>query len=130
LNWKVVSHELIYAGRRVRLVVAQTSASAATGTGIAPVAEDGKPLAAWRAALRHDFNQPADGHQGHKELLLGALSPTDSIAAKIEQIDRSADRAQQRSTANCRLQPFGKSSSRKYINLNPLSKRWGKPWPA
>jgi len=78
--------------------------------------------------VAHDFNNLLMVIKGHTELLLGALSPTDSIARKIEQIDRSADRA---TTLTRQLLAFSrcKSSSRKSSISILLSKRWASSCP-
>ncbi len=43
--------------------------------------------------VAHDFNNMLMVIKGHTELLVECLPPTENIARKIQQIDRSADRA-------------------------------------
>jgi CheY-like chemotaxis protein len=66
--------------------------------------------------------------KGHTELLLGVLSPTDSIARKIEQIDRSADRA---TTLTRQLLAFSRLQvlQPQIINLNSVVEEMGKLLP-
>src|SRR6267143_1395688 len=62
---ETISHELEYAGKRVRLV----------------------------GGVAHDFNNLLMVIKGHTELLLNVLPPSEHYSRKIEQIDRAADRA-------------------------------------
>ena len=85
---EMISHELIHAGQRVRLVVAQDiSERQASGSAVAAGAEDGSG-GRLAGGVAHDFNNLLMVIKGHTELLLDALSPTDAMARKIEQIDQ------------------------------------------
>ena len=90
---EIISHELVYAGRRVRLVVAQDISERRHLELQLRQSQKMEAVGRLAGGVAHDFNNLLMVIKGHTELLLGALSPTDSIARKIEQIDRSADRA-------------------------------------
>jgi CheY-like chemotaxis protein len=78
--------------------------------------------------VAHDFNNLLMVIKGHTELLLGALSPTDAMARKIEQIDRSADRA---TTLTRQLLAFSRLQvlQPQVINLNSVVEEMGKLLP-
>jgi len=78
--------------------------------------------------VAHDFNNLLMVIKGHTELLLGALTPGDSIARKIEQIDRSADRA---TTLTRQLLAFSRLQvlQPQIINLNSVVEEMGKLLP-
>jgi CheY-like chemotaxis protein len=78
--------------------------------------------------VAHDFNNLLMVIKGHTELLLNALPPSDSIARKIEQIDRSADRA---TTLTRQLLAFSRLQvlQPQVINLNSVVEEMGKLLP-
>jgi nitrogen-specific signal transduction histidine kinase/ActR/RegA family two-component response regulator len=78
--------------------------------------------------VAHDFNNLLMVIKGHTELLLGALEPAQPMMRKIEQIDRSADRA----TALTRqLLAFSRMQvlQPQVINLNAIIDEMGKLLP-
>jgi len=89
----VISHKLEYAGRGVRLVVAQDVSERQILEGQLRQAQKMEAIGRLAGGVAHDFNNLLMVIKGHTELLLNVLPPTDSVARKIEQIDRSADRA-------------------------------------
>jgi len=78
--------------------------------------------------VAHDFNNLLMVIKGHTELLLNVLPPAEQVARKIEQIDRSADRA----TALTRqLLAFSRRQvlQPQIINLNSIVHEMGKLLP-
>src|SRR6516162_9098316 len=78
--------------------------------------------------VAHDFNNLLMVIKGHTELLLNALEPSEQITRKIEQIDRSADRA----TALTRqLLAFSRMQvlQPQILNLNTIIEEMGKLLP-
>jgi two-component system cell cycle sensor histidine kinase/response regulator CckA len=78
--------------------------------------------------VAHDFNNLLMVIKGHTELLLSVLAPSDAITRKIEQIDRSADRAAaltRQLLAFSRLQVL----QPQIINLNSIVEEMGKLLP-
>ena len=90
---EVISHALDYAGRKVRLVVAQDISERHILEQQLRQAQKMEAVGRLAGGVAHDFNNLLMVIKGHTELLLNAMSPTDSISRKIAQIDRSADRA-------------------------------------
>src|SRR5271157_2044889 len=78
--------------------------------------------------VAHDFNNLLMVIKGHTELLLNVLSPSDHVARKIEQIDRSADRA---ATLTRQLLAFSRMQvlQPQVINLNSVVEEMGKLLP-
>src|SRR5215470_17203402 len=90
---ELVAHELEYAERRVRLVVAQDISERQQLEEQLRQAQKMEAVGRLAGGVAHDFNNLLMVIKGHTELLLNVLDPADSIARKISQIDRSADRA-------------------------------------
>jgi two-component system cell cycle sensor histidine kinase/response regulator CckA len=90
---EVVSHVLEYAGSRVRLSVAQDISERHQLEEQLRQAQKMEAIGRLAGGVAHDFNNLLMVIKGHTELLLSTLPPTDSVTRKIEQIDRSADRA-------------------------------------
>jgi two-component system, cell cycle sensor histidine kinase and response regulator CckA len=89
----VISHKLEYAGRSVRLVVAQDVSERVLLEGQLRQAQKMEAIGRLAGGVAHDFNNLLMVIKGHTELLLNALPPSDHVTRKIDQIDRSADRA-------------------------------------
>jgi PAS domain S-box-containing protein len=89
----VVSHRLEYAGRSVRLVVAQDVSERQLLEQQLRQAQKMEAIGRLAGGVAHDFNNLLMVIKGHTELLLDLLPDGDNVTRKIEQIDRSADRA-------------------------------------
>jgi len=90
---ELISHELEYAGKRVGLVVAQDVSERTHLESQLRQAQKMEAVGRLAGGVAHDFNNLLMVIKGHTELLLNALDSSDQLARKIEQIDRSADRA-------------------------------------
>jgi len=125
---EIISHELKYAGKRVRLVVAQDISERRQLEGQLRQAQKMEAVGRLAGGVAHDFNNLLMVIKGHTELLLNALEPSAQITRKIEQIDRSADRA----TALTRqLLAFSRMQvlQPQVINLNSIVEEMGKLLP-
>jgi PAS domain S-box-containing protein len=89
----VVSHKLEYAGRSVRLVVAQDVSERQLLEQQLRQSQKMEAIGRLAGGVAHDFNNLLMVIKGHTELLMDSLAPGDHVKRKIEQIDRSADRA-------------------------------------
>ena len=89
----LVAHNLDYGGRNVQLVVAQDVSERKLLEDQLRQAQKMEAIGRLAGGVAHDFNNLLMVIKGHTELLLNALAPGDHVARKIEQIDRSADRA-------------------------------------
>ena len=90
---EITSHELEYAGRRVRLMVAQDVSERQSLEEQLRQAQKMEAVGRLAGGVAHDFNNLLMVIKGHTELLLNALPPSDQISRKIGHIDRAADRA-------------------------------------
>ncbi len=89
----VISHLFEHAGRNVRLVVAQDVTERQALEGQLRQAQKMEAIGRLAGGVAHDFNNLLMVIKGHTEMLLHSLPPKDPVTRKIEQIDRSADRA-------------------------------------
>ena len=89
----IVSHKLDYGGRNVRLVVAQDVSERRLLEDQLRQAQKMEGIGRLAGGVAHDFNNLLMVIKGHTELLLSALPLGDHVTRKIEQIERSADRA-------------------------------------
>jgi two-component system cell cycle sensor histidine kinase/response regulator CckA len=90
---ELISHQFDYAGRRVRLVVAQDISERHLLEQQLRQAQKMEAVGRLAGGVAHDFNNLLMVIKGHTELLMNALPPADSMSRKISQIDRAADRA-------------------------------------
>jgi len=90
---ETISHELEYAGRRVRLVVAQDISERHLLEQQLRQSQKMEAVGRLAGGVAHDFNNLLMVIKGHTELLLNVLPPSEHFSRKIEQIDRAADRA-------------------------------------
>src|SRR5262249_51126152 len=89
----VVSHKLEYAGRAVRLVVAQDVSERQLLEQQWRQAQKMEAIGRLAGGVAHDFNNLLMVIKGHPEFLLDVLPVADHGTRKVEQMDRSADRA-------------------------------------
>jgi len=125
---EIVSHELTYAGKRVRLVVAQDISERRQLESQLRQAMKMEAVGRLAGGVAHDFNNLLMVIKGHTELLLNSLDASSQITRKIEQIDRSADRAAaltRQLLAFSRLQVLQPQN----INLNSIVEEMGKLLP-
>jgi two-component system, cell cycle sensor histidine kinase and response regulator CckA len=90
---EMISHQFDYAGRRVRLVVAQDVSERQLLEQQLRQAQKMEAVGRLAGGVAHDFNNLLMVIKGHTELLMNSLPPADTMARKIGQIDRAADRA-------------------------------------
>jgi two-component system cell cycle sensor histidine kinase/response regulator CckA len=124
----VVSHKLEYAGRSVRLVVAQDVSERQQLEGQLRQAQKMEAIGRLAGGVAHDFNNLLMVIKGHTELLLNILPSSEQVTHKIQQIDRSADRA----TALTRqLLAFSRMQvlQPRAMNLNSVVEEMGKLIP-
>jgi PAS domain S-box-containing protein len=124
----VVSHRLEYAGRAVRLVVAQDVSERQLLEQQLRQAQKMEAIGRLAGGVAHDFNNLLMVIKGHTELLLDVLPVADHVTRKVEQIDRSADRA----TALTRqLLAFSRMQvlQPRAMNLNAVVEEMGKLLP-
>jgi two-component system cell cycle sensor histidine kinase/response regulator CckA len=93
IDAEVISHHFEYAGRPVRLVVAQDVGERQRLEEQLRQGQKMEAVGRLAGGVAHDFNNLLMVIKGHSELLLNTMSGSDEIAKKIEQIDRAADRA-------------------------------------
>ncbi|HYA64310.1 MAG TPA: PAS domain S-box protein [Candidatus Sulfotelmatobacter sp.] len=125
---EVISHELTYAGKRVRLVVAQDISERRQLESQLRQAQKMEAVGRLAGGVAHDFNNLLMVVKGHTELLLNVLPLSEPITRKIEQIDRAADRAAaltRQLLAFSRLQVL----QPQVINLNSIVEEMGKLLP-
>jgi PAS domain S-box-containing protein len=92
-NVEMISHHLEYAGRSVRLVVAQDVSERQSLEQQLRQAQKMEAVGRLAGGVAHDFNNLLMVIKGHTELLLNAAPLPPSLTRKIEHIDRAADRA-------------------------------------
>ena len=90
---ELISHQFDYAGRRVRLVVAQDISERHILEQQLRQAQKMEAVGRLAGGVAHDFNNLLMVIKGHTELLMNAVPAADRMSRKIMQIDRAADRA-------------------------------------
>jgi two-component system cell cycle sensor histidine kinase/response regulator CckA len=90
---ETISHELEYAGRRVRLVVAQDISERHMLEQQLRQSQKMEAVGRLAGGVAHDFNNLLTVIKGHAELLLNGPASSEHYLRKIEHIDRAADRA-------------------------------------
>ena len=125
---EIISHALVYAGKRVRLVVAQDISERRNLELQLRQSQKMEAIGRLAGGVAHDFNNLLMVIKGHTELLLNVLPPSDHIAHKIEQIDRSADRA---AALTRQLLAFSRMQvlQPQVINVNSIVEEMGKLLP-
>jgi two-component system cell cycle sensor histidine kinase/response regulator CckA len=128
LDVEVIAHSLDYAGRRVRLVVAQDLSERHLLEEQLRQAQKMEAVGRLAGGVAHDFNNLLMVIKGHTELLLNLLPPTEGVRRKIEQIDRAADRA---ASLTRQLLAFSRMQvlQPRVMNLNSVVEDMGKLLP-
>jgi two-component system, cell cycle sensor histidine kinase and response regulator CckA len=128
IDVEVISHQLDYAGRRVRLVVAQDVTERHLLEEQLRQAQKMEAVGRLAGGVAHDFNNLLMVIKGHTELLLNALPASDHVSKKIEQIDRAADRA---TSLTRQLLAFSRMQvlQPRVMNLNDIVEDMGKLLP-
>ncbi|HYA97481.1 MAG TPA: PAS domain S-box protein [Methylomirabilota bacterium] len=90
---EIVAHNLEYGGRRVCLVVAQDVTEREMLDQQLRQAQKMEAVGRLAGGIAHDFNNLLMVIKGHTEMLLSSHAASPQTCRKIEQIDRSADRA-------------------------------------
>jgi two-component system cell cycle sensor histidine kinase/response regulator CckA len=123
-----ISHELSYAGKEVRLVVAQDISERRLLESQLRQAQKMEAVGRLAGGVAHDFNNLLMVIKGHTELLLNTLPPLEPTTRKIEQIDRSADRA---AALTRQLLAFSRMQvlQPQIINMNSIVEEMGKLLP-
>jgi PAS domain S-box-containing protein len=125
---ELVAHEIDYGAKRVRLVIAQDISERQQLEEQLRQAQKMEAVGRLAGGVAHDFNNLLMVIKGHTELLLGSMATDDSGRRKIEQIDRSADRATsltRQLLAFSRMQVLQPRS----VNLNSVIEEMGKLIP-
>ncbi len=125
---ETISHELDYAGRRVRLVVAQDISERRLLEQQLRQSQKMEAVGRLAGGVAHDFNNLLMVIKGHTELLLNALPPSEQYSRKIEQIERAADRA---SSLTRQLLAFSRLQvlQPRVMNLNDVVEEMGRLLP-
>jgi two-component system cell cycle sensor histidine kinase/response regulator CckA len=128
LEVEIISHELDYAGRRVRLVVAQDITERHLLEQQLRQAQKMEAVGRLAGGVAHDFNNLLMVIKGHTELLLNAVPTSEQVSRKIEQIERAADRA---STLTRQLLAFSRMQilQPRVMNLNGVVEDMGRLLP-
>ncbi|HEY8716780.1 MAG TPA: PAS domain S-box protein [Candidatus Acidoferrum sp.] len=93
LEVEIISHPLEYAGRQVRLVVAQDITERHVLEEQFRQAQKMEAVGRLAGGVAHDFNNLLMVIKGHTELLLNVSPLPPQATKKIDQIDKAADRA-------------------------------------
>jgi two-component system, cell cycle sensor histidine kinase and response regulator CckA len=125
---EIIAHELDYAGRRVRLVVAQDITERRLLEQQFRQAQKMEAVGRLAGGVAHDFNNLLMVIKGHTELLLNAVPSPEQVRRKVEQIERAADRA---STLTRQLLAFSRMQllQPRVMNLNGVVEDMGKLLP-
>jgi PAS domain S-box-containing protein len=125
---EIVSHQFEYAGRKVRLVVAQDISERHILEQQLRQAQKMEAVGRLAGGVAHDFNNLLMVIKGHTELLMNALPADDGASRKIMQIDRAADRA---TALTKQLLAFSRMQvlQPRVINLNSVVEEMGKLLP-
>ena len=124
----IISHRLDYAGRHVRLVVAQDISERHLLEEQLRQAQKMEAVGRLAGGVAHDFNNLLMVIKGHTELLLNAPAPSEAFTRKIQNIDRAADRA---TSLTRQLLAFSRMQvlQPRIMNLNGIIEDMGKLLP-
>jgi two-component system, cell cycle sensor histidine kinase and response regulator CckA len=93
IDVEIISHEFLYGGRLVRLVVAQDISERHQLEEQLRQAQKMEAVGRLAGGVAHDFNNLLMVIKGHTEMLMSSSASADQVIRKIGQIDRAADRA-------------------------------------
>jgi two-component system cell cycle sensor histidine kinase/response regulator CckA len=124
----LISHQLDYAGRQVRLVVAQDISERQALEEQLRQAQKMEAVGRLAGGVAHDFNNLLMVIKGHTELLLNVFPLPAQASKKIEQIDRAADRA---ASLTRQLLAFSRMQvlQPRVMNINGVVEEMGKLLP-
>lgn len=125
---EMTTHQLEYAGRRVRLVVAQDINERQLLEQQLRQAQKMEAIGRLAGGVAHDFNNLLMVIKGHTELLLNNPPVPEQVSRKIAQIDRAADRA---AALTKQLLAFSRMQvlQPRIMNLNAVVEDMGKLLP-
>jgi two-component system, cell cycle sensor histidine kinase and response regulator CckA len=125
---ELTSHQFDYAGKRVRLVVAQDVSERHLLEQQLRQAQKMEAVGRLAGGVAHDFNNLLMVIKGHAELLMNSLPPADRVSRKIAQIDRAAERA---TALTKQLLAFSRMQvlQPRVMNLNAVVEDMGKLLP-
>jgi two-component system, cell cycle sensor histidine kinase and response regulator CckA len=123
-----VSHRLDYAGRQVRMVVAQDISERLALEEQLRQAQKMEAVGRLAGGVAHDFNNLLMVIKGHTELLMNSTQSASPATKKIEQIDRAADRA---ASLTRQLLAFSRMQvlQPRVMNVNTVVEEMGKLLP-
>jgi PAS domain S-box-containing protein len=125
---EVISDQFEYAGRTVRLIVAQDVSERHVLEQQLRQAQKMEAVGRLAGGVAHDFNNLLMVIKGHTELLTSELAESDRFSRKIMQIDRAADRA---AALTKQLLAFSRMQvlQQRVMNLNGVVEEMGKLLP-
>jgi two-component system, cell cycle sensor histidine kinase and response regulator CckA len=128
IDVEIISHELLYGGRLVRLVVAQDISERHQLEEQLRQAQKMEAVGRLAGGVAHDFNNLLMVIKGHTEMLMSSSASSDQVARKIGQIDRAADRA---ASLTRQLLAFSRMQvlQPRAMNLNVVVEEMGKLIP-
>jgi len=125
---EMISDRFEYAGRTVRLIVAQDVSERHLLEQQLRQAQKMEAVGRLAGGVAHDFNNLLMVIKGHTELLMSELAMSDRFLRKISQIDRAADRA---AALTKQLLAFSRMQvlQQRVMNLNGVVEDMGKLLP-
>ena len=128
IDLEIAVHDIEHSGRNVQLAVIMDVTGRRELEEQLRQAQKMEAVGRLAGGVAHDFNNLLMVIKGHSELLLNTLDSSDQIARKIEQIDKSADRA---SALTRQLLAFSRRQvlQPQVMNINSTLEEMGKLLP-